>query len=80
MFTAASGVVAFEQERQHDGSSHPKDQISEYFFTGRSDSPVEVNGDKLVLCKQYGNTQGQNRIGTLQEMYRQKTLKDLSLI
>ena len=36
---------------------HPKDQISEYFLM------VEVNGDKLVLCKQCGNKQGQNLIG-----------------
>ena len=35
MFTAASGVVAFEQERYHEGG-HPKDQISEYLFNGRS--------------------------------------------
>ena len=35
MFTASSGVVAFEQERQHEGG-HPKDKISEYFFNGRS--------------------------------------------
>ena len=56
MFTAALVVVEFEQERQHEGG-HPIDQISEYFLL------VEVNGDKLVLCKQCVNKQGQNRIG-----------------
>ena len=61
MFTAASGVVAFEQERQHETQ---RTKFLSIFLM------VEVNGDKLVLCKQEKILSAE---GTLQEMYRQKT-------
>ena len=56
MFTASSGVVAFEQERQHEGVIQKTKFLSIFLM-------VEVNGDKLVLCKQSRNKQGQNLIG-----------------
>ena len=65
MFTAASGVVAFEQGRYHEGG-HPKDQISANLYCTNN---VETSKDKILSAE-----------GTLQEMYRQKPLYDLSLI
>ena len=58
MFTAASGVVAFEQERQHEGVIQKTKFLSIFLM-------VEVNGDKFVLYlyKQCRNKQGQNLIG-----------------
>ena len=54
--TASSGVVAFEQERQHEGVIQNTKFLSIFLM-------VEVNGDKRVLCKQCRNKQGPNLIG-----------------
>ena len=53
--TASSGVVALEQERQHEGVIQKTKFLSILLM-------VEVNGDKL-LCKQCRNKQGPNLIG-----------------
>ena len=69
MFTAASGVVAFEQERQHAQGVIQKSKFLSIVLM------VEVNGDKLVNAIDVETSKDKilSAEGMLQEMYRQKT-------